>query len=130
MLSHEENELLTRIGPGTPCGELLRRYWMPICPMAELTESNPKKRVRILGEDLVVFRDGAGRYGLLAEHCCHRHASLAYGFVEKDGLRCPYHGWKYDVTGRGIGQPFETAGRFPIPQSTPKALPGEQKGGS
>jgi len=126
MLSREDNELLTRVGPGTPCGELLRRYWMPICPMAELTEAAPKKRVRILGEDLVLFRDGNGRYGLLAEQCCHRHASLAYGWVEKDGLRCPYHGWKYDVAGKCIEQPFEPAGSALIHEACQKSYPVQQ----
>lgn len=129
MLSREENELLTRVGAGTPCGELLRRYWMPICPMAELTAARPKKRVRVLGEDLVAFRDGAGRYGLLAEQCCHRHASLAYGFVEDDGLRCPYHGWKYDVTGRCIEQPFEPPGSPLMGEACQRAYPVEPLAG-
>jgi len=109
MLSQEENRLFTETGPGSPCGELLRRYWMPICPAAELTPEKPKKRVRMLGEDLVLFRDGKGRLGLVAEQCAHRRASLYYGFVEEDGLRCAYHGWKYDVSGQCIEQPFEPA---------------------
>ena len=112
MLMREENELLTRVGPGTPCGELLRRYWHPVGVASELTEAKPKKRVRILGEDLVLFRlpatpDGRLRYGLLAEHCSHRAASLYYGTLEDDGLRCAYHGWKYNVSGRCLEQPFE-----------------------
>lgn len=110
MLSPEDNQLLTRIGPGTPAGNLLRRYWHPLCLAAEITAEKPKKRVRIMGEDLVVFRDGAGRYGALAEQCAHRRASLYYGFVEQDGLRCPYHGWKYRVDGQCIEQPFEPKG--------------------
>lgn len=126
MLTREDNELLTRVGPGTPCGELLRRYWMPVCPVAELTTAAPKKRVRILGEELVAFRDGRGRYGLLAEQCCHRHASLAYGFVEDDGLRCPYHGWKYDVAGKCIEQPFEPPGSPLIEEACQKAYPVQQ----
>jgi 5,5'-dehydrodivanillate O-demethylase oxygenase subunit len=121
MPTHEENELMTRIGPGTPCGELLRRYWQPVCAVGELTEEQPKKRVRILGEDLVVFRAlppplslppggrGSMGYGLLAEQCSHRGASLYYGFVEGDCLRCPYHGWLYDRDGRYAEQPFEPA---------------------
>jgi len=112
MLSHEENELLTRVGPGTPCGELLRRYWHPVGVASELTEERPKKRVRILGEDLVLVRlpaspRGQACYGLVAEHCSHRAASLYYGNVEEDGLRCAYHGWKYDLGGRCLDQPFE-----------------------
>ncbi len=110
MLSQEENKLLTQIGRGTPAGDLLRRYWHPICPASELSDSSPKKRIRVLGEDLVLFRDGKGRVGLVAEQCAHRRASLYYGFVEDDGLRCPYHGWKFDVAGNCIEQPFEPAG--------------------
>jgi 5,5'-dehydrodivanillate O-demethylase len=82
--------------------------------------------VRILGEDLVAFRDGAGRYGLLAEQCCHRRVSLAYGFVEQDGLRCPYHGWKYDVSGKCIEQPFEPAGSPLIHEACQTAYPVQQ----
>jgi 5,5'-dehydrodivanillate O-demethylase len=108
MLSQEENELLTRVGPGTPAGRLLRRYWHVVAAASELTEKQPKKRVRILGEDLVLFRDLSGKYGLLAEHCAHRGASLYYGFVEEDGLRCAYHGWKYDSCGKCLEQPFES----------------------
>lgn len=107
MLSQEDNELLTRIGPGTPAGNLLRRYWHPICPASEISDLKPKRRLRVLGEDLVLFRDGKGRIGLVTEHCAHRRASLYYGFVEDDGLRCPYHGWKFDVNGACIEQPFE-----------------------
>ncbi len=109
MLSPQDNALVTQVGPGTPCGELMRRYWMPICPEAEITDAKPKKRVRMLGEDLVLFRDAAGRYGLLPEHCPHRHVSLYFGFVEPDGIRCPYHGWKFDVAGKCVEQPFEPA---------------------
>ena len=114
MLSTETNELLTQVGAGTPCGELLRRYWHPVAVAAELTEEMPKKRVRILGEDLVLFRipgqgpEGVAEYGLLDEHCSHRSASLYYGFIEEDGLRCAYHGWKYDSEGRCVDQPFES----------------------
>lgn len=107
MLSPDDNDLLTRIGPGTPAGNLLRRYWHPLCPAIELTDQAPKKRIKILGETLVVFRDPAGRYGAMAEQCPHRRASLYYGFVEEDGLRCPYHGWKFRHDGQCIEQPFE-----------------------
>ncbi|MGE5540171.1 MAG: Rieske 2Fe-2S domain-containing protein [Gemmatimonas sp.] len=107
MLTPQENEFLTRIGLGTPAGALLRRYWHPVCPVAELTAQNPKKRIRILGEDLLLFRDGSGRAGLIPEHCPHRSASLYYGFVEPDGIRCPYHGWKFDVARKCLEQPFE-----------------------
>jgi 5,5'-dehydrodivanillate O-demethylase len=113
MLTQEENELLTRVGPGTPAGRLLRRYWHVVAASSELTEERPKKRVRVLGEDLVLFRDRSGGHGLVAEHCSHRGASLYYGFVEEDGLRCAYHGWKYDASGKCLEQPFESSeGRF------------------
>ena len=112
MLSAEDNELLTRVGPGTPGGELLRRYWHVVAVASELTEAKPKKRVRILGEDLVLYRlptknGEKPQYGLVAEHCPHRGVSLYYGFVEDDGIRCPYHGWKFDCSGRCLEQPFE-----------------------
>jgi 5,5'-dehydrodivanillate O-demethylase len=108
MLTQEENELFTRIGRGTPAGQLLRHYWHVVAAASELTEKKPKKRVRVLGEDLVLFRDGRGQYGLVAEHCSHRGASLYYGFVEEDGIRCAYHGWKYDACGKCLEQPFES----------------------
>jgi 5,5'-dehydrodivanillate O-demethylase len=108
MLSREENAYLTQVGPGTPAGELLRRYWHPVAVAGELTEETPIKAVRILSENLVVFRDKKGRYGLVAERCSHRSASLAYGRVDEEGIRCPYHGWKYDRGGRCIEQPTES----------------------
>src|SRR5690349_14348170 len=107
MLSQEENDFLTRVGPGTPAGQLLRRYWHAIGPAAELGEAKPKKRVRVLGENLLLYRDHSGGYGLVNEHCSHRGASLYYGFVEEDGIRCAYHGWKYDAGGHCVEQPFE-----------------------
>jgi 5,5'-dehydrodivanillate O-demethylase len=106
-MTPEENARLTQVGPGTPGGAVLRRYWHPICPTAEITDEKPKRRVRLLGEALVLFRDGTGRFGLIPERCPHRHASLYFGFCEEDGLRCAYHGWKYAVTGECIEQPFE-----------------------
>lgn len=109
MLTREENELLTRVGPGTPCGELLRRYWQPVGVASELTAERPIKRVQVMGEELVLFRDPRGGYGLVGEHCSHRGTSLAYGFVEEQGIRCPYHGWLYDGSGRCLEQPFEPA---------------------
>lgn len=96
---------LTHVDPGTPMGELMRRYWQPVCLSDELTDL-PKK-VRILCEDLVLFRDGQGRVGCVEPHCAHRGTSLEYGRVETDGLRCCYHGWKYDIEGRCIDMPCE-----------------------
>jgi 5,5'-dehydrodivanillate O-demethylase len=110
MLTAEENALLTRIGPGTPAGTLLRCYWQPLVVAAELTPEKPTQRVTIMHEPLVVFRDRQGNYGCVAEHCAHRGASLAYGFVEDCGIRCAYHGWKYDAAGHCLEQPFEPAG--------------------
>ena len=107
MLTQEENHFLTRIGPGTPAGRLLRRYWHPIAAAVELTQEKPKKRVRVLGEDLLLYRNQSGGYGLVRERCSHRGASLYYGFVEGDGIRCAYHGWKYDACGKCLEQPFE-----------------------
>lgn len=106
MLTLEQNERLTRVGQGTPAGELLRRYWMPVAPKAEVDDVRIRP-VRLLGEDLVVYKDDLGRYGLLAEQCSHRSASLCYGKIDGEGIRCPYHGWKYDITGRCLDQPAE-----------------------
>lgn len=108
MLSREDNELLTRVGPGTPMGQLLRQYWLPALLASELpAPDGPPLRVRLLGEDLVAFRDSAGRVGLLAEACPHRRASLFFGRNEEGGLRCAYHGWKFDVAGRCLDLPNE-----------------------
>ena len=107
MLTQEENDLLTQVGPGTPGGELLRRYWHPVAVSAELTDEHPTRFVRILGEDLVLFRDKSGRVGLLADHCSHRGASLLYGRVEERGISCAYHGWLYDCEGNILETPPE-----------------------
>lgn len=108
MLSREDNEILTRVGPGTMMGDLLRRYWIPACLNSEIAEPDgPPVRVRLLGEDLVAFRDTSGRVGLIEEQCPHRGASLFYGRNEECGLRCTYHGWKFDVTGQCVDQRSE-----------------------
>ena len=106
MLEQAKNELVTRVGRGTPMGDLLRRYWMPIAGVSELA-ANPIKAVRLMGEDLVLYRDLSGTYGLVDRHCPHRRADLAYGFVENCGLRCNYHGWQFAADGACIEQPFE-----------------------
>ena len=106
MLSEEKNRLLTRVGPGEPMGEYLRRYWLPIAGAAEL-DANPVKPIRILGEDLVLYRDLSGTYGLTERNCLHRRADLSYGFVEKKGLRCNYHGWLFDEGGACIERPYD-----------------------
>jgi len=110
MLSQEDNELLTRVGPGTPMGDLMRRYWIPALLSEEISEPDcPPVRVRLLGEDLVAFRDTQGKIGLLGERCAHRGTSLFYGRNEECGLRCIYHGWKYDVDGNVLETPAEPA---------------------
>jgi phthalate 4,5-dioxygenase len=108
MLSREENELLTRTDSGTPMGEMIRRYWIPALLSEEIPSPDyPPVRVRLMGENLVAFRDGQGRVGLLDEFCSHRGASLFYGRNEECGLRCIYHGWKYDVQGNVLETPAE-----------------------
>lgn len=106
MLSREENELLTRVGAGTPGGELMRRYWHPVYPEALLDE-NPVAKVRILGEDLTLYRDRSGNLGLIGERCPHRMTSLSVGIPEAEGLRCCYHGWRFNAAGQCIEQPLE-----------------------
>jgi len=108
MLSHEENELLTQVSPGTPMGALMRRYWIPAVFSHQIAEADcTPVRVRLLGENLVAFRDSDGNPGLLDEHCPHRTASLFFGRNEECGLRCVYHGWKFDRTGKCVDMPSE-----------------------
>lgn len=108
MLTREENELLTRTGRGTPMGDLMRRYWIPALFSSQVSEPDcPPVRVKLLGEELVAFRDSAGRLGLVEEHCAHRGASLFFGRNEECGLRCVYHGWKFDVNGQCLDMPSE-----------------------
>jgi 5,5'-dehydrodivanillate O-demethylase len=106
MLTEEQNVLLTRVGPGTAMGDLLRRYWMPIAGVSEF-DREPIKPLRLFGEDLVLYRDMSGTFGLVDRHCPHRRADLSYGFVENCGIRCNYHGWQFDDAGNCIEQPFE-----------------------
>ena len=110
MLSREENEMLTRTGPGTPMGELLRRFWLPALLPDELPAPDcTPVRVRLLSEDLVAFRDTEGRLGLISAYCAHRRAHLFFGRNEECGIRCIYHGWKYDVDGNCVDLPTEPA---------------------
>lgn len=106
MVTTEENRLLTQVGPGTPCGTLMRQYWHPIAASAQLLE-NPVKKTRILGEDLVLFKDRGGKLGLIGPRCLHRYVDLQYGVPEETGLRCPYHGWLYGTEGRILETPLE-----------------------
>jgi len=108
MLKQEINELLTQTGPRTPMGELFRQYWIPALLAEELPENDcPPVRVKLLSERLIAFRDSEGRYGLIDEFCAHRGVSLWFGRNEESGLRCAYHGWKYDVTGQCVEVPSE-----------------------
>ena len=130
MLSREENDLLTKSGRGTPMGELFRRNWIPALLTEEVPEPDcPPAKVRMLGEDLVAFRDSQGRVGLLAERCSHRGTSLFYGRNEECGLRCIYHGWKYDVTGRVVDTPAEPAGSSFKDRVRHPAYPTHEAGG-
>jgi 5,5'-dehydrodivanillate O-demethylase oxygenase subunit len=109
MLSAEDNVTLTRVGPCTPMGELQRRYWHAIGGVDEMKD-RWTKRVRLLGEDLVLYKDRTGKFGLIGAQCPHRRASMAYGIPTEDGIRCPYHGWKFDATGACTEQPNEPEG--------------------
>src|SRR5438552_350 len=106
----QETEYLCRVGPGTPMGELFRRFWVPVLMPEELPGPDcPPVRLRVLGEDLVAFRDSEGKPGIIGAHCPHRGASLFFGRNEEAGLRCVYHGWKFDVAGNCMDMPNEPA---------------------
>jgi phthalate 4,5-dioxygenase len=106
MLSKADNEFLTRSGTGTPMGELLRRFWMPALLSSELPERDgPPKKIKVLGEELLAFRDSNGRVGIVEQHCPHRGANLYYGRNEECGIRCAFHGWKFDVEGNCVDLP-------------------------
>jgi phenylpropionate dioxygenase-like ring-hydroxylating dioxygenase large terminal subunit len=107
MLSQEQNDFITRVGPGTPAGQLMRRYWQPAALVDELSGNRPIKPVRLFGEDLVIFKDDKGRYGLVGRRCPHRGTDLAYGRLEDGGLRCAFHGWLFDVNGKCMQTPAE-----------------------
>ena len=109
-MDNETNQILSQVGAGTPMGELMRRYWHPIAAVAQL-EDKPVMPVRLMGEDLVLYKDFSGNYGLVDRQCAHRRADLSYGFVENVGLRCNYHGWLYDHKGEAIERPFEDTAR-------------------
>jgi 5,5'-dehydrodivanillate O-demethylase oxygenase subunit len=104
----EENALFTRVGPGTRMGDLMRRYWHPISTTHDL-DQDPVRPVRLLGEDLVLYRDAAGKLGLIGARCAHRGISMAYGIPQENGLRCAYHGWTYNQQGQVVDMPFEPA---------------------
>ncbi len=130
MLSHEDNETLVRIGQGTAMGNVMRRFWMPALLESELAENDGTPvRIRLLGEELVAFRDSQGQIGLLDEHCPHRGSSLALGVNANCGLRCLFHGWKFDVTGQCTDTPAEPEGATLAKAMRVKAYPTRVAGG-
>ena len=129
MLTQEQNDRLTQVGPGTPMGELMRRYWHPIAASVELNDDKPTKEVRLLGEDLVLYRDASGTVGLIEPPCPHRKASMAYGIPEPEGLRCAYHGWLFNEKGECVEQPSEPAGSAFKDKVRIKAYPAQEKAG-
>ena len=129
MLTAEQNDRYTRVGPGTPMGKVMRRYWQPIAPSAELNEENPTKEIKLLGEDLLLYRDLKGRVGCIEPTCAHRKANLSYGIPEENGLRCAYHGWVYNETGACLEQPSEPADKKFKEKVCLKAYPVEELGG-
>jgi phthalate 4,5-dioxygenase oxygenase subunit len=131
MMNREQNDFLTQTGPGTPMGELFRRYWLPALLAEELPEPDcPPVKLQLLSERMVAFRDSEGRLGAIDEFCAHRGVSLWFARNEENGLRCPYHGWKYDVTGQCIEVPSEPAGRSGFCERIKlKAYPLVERGG-
>ncbi|MEE8518676.1 MAG: Rieske 2Fe-2S domain-containing protein [Dehalococcoidia bacterium] len=128
MLTQAENERLAQVGPGTPGGDLMRRYWQPVAPTVRLA-GNPVLPVRILSEDLVLYRDKSGNLGLLQQRCPHRGVDLKFGIPTDDGLRCMYHGWLYDAEGRCLDQPLEPADSLFKDKIQAKAYPVQEMGG-
>ena len=129
MLTSEENELLTRTGPGTAMGALLRRYWIPVVQSGEIEAGGRVKRVRLLCEPLIAFRGKSGRPGLIGEFCPHRLASLYFGRVDEDGMSCAYHGWKFAADGRCLEMPSEPPESSFASKVRHVAYPCEERGG-
>ena len=129
MLSAEQNDRITRTGPDAPAGALLRRYWQPAALVDELSGNRPVKPVKLMGENLVIFRDERGRYGLIGRACPHRGTDLAYGRLEDGGLRCAFHGWLFDVTGRCLQTPAEPDGSNLCANIRQKAYPVVERSG-
>ena len=130
MLTYEENQLLCRVERDAPMGGIMRRHWLPACLSEEVAERDGTPvRTRLLGEDLIVFRDSQGRLGVLGEHCLHRRASLAFGRNEDCGLRCLYHGWKFDVEGNVVDMPSEAPDAAERLGKKTKAYPVRESGG-
>ena len=132
----EQNERFTRIGPSTPCGEMLRHYWHPVALIDEFNPQldprmaiRPVKAVRLLGQDLVLFKNAQGQFGLLDRDCPHRGTDLAFGRNEGDGLRCPFHGWKFDITGQCLETPAEPQGSVLCTRIKQRNYPVQERSG-
>jgi nitrite reductase/ring-hydroxylating ferredoxin subunit len=128
MMSQEQNDLITRTGAKDPCGKLMRSYWQPAALVDELQGARPVRPVKLLGENLVLFRDESGRYGLIDRHCAHRGADLAFGRLENGGLRCAFHGWLFDASGQCLETPAEPAGSQLCKGIRQRAYPVVEKG--
>lgn len=128
MLTAEQNDTLTRVGPGTPMGNLMRRYWQPFCAASEM-DGKWTRSVRLLGENLVLFKSRQGKLGLIGEQCPHRRASFLHGIPTQDGIRCPYHGWEFDAQGRCLNQPNEPDNPSFRESVATEAYPVEELGG-
>jgi phthalate 4,5-dioxygenase oxygenase subunit len=129
MISAEQNELMTRIGAEQPAGKLLQRYWQPVALSDELAGQRPVKAVKVLGQDLVLFRDEGGKLGLLDRDCPHRGADLAFGRLENGGLRCSFHGWLFDASGACLETPAEPAGSKLCTRIKQRSYPVEERSG-
>jgi phthalate 4,5-dioxygenase len=129
MMSSQQNETITRVGKGTPAGQMLRRYWQPVALVEELPAERPVKAVRLMGQDFVVFKDEAGRYGMLDRDCPHRGADLAAGRLEGGGIRCAFHGWLFDANGRCLSTPGEPVGSTLCNKVRQSAYPVIEKSG-
>ena len=130
MMTVEDNELLVRVGPCTAMGNLFRRFWLPVMLISEVAESDgPPVRLRVLGEDLVAFRDSDGRVGVLDAYCTHRRAHLFWGRNEECGIRCVYHGWKFDVDGNCVDLPNAPNGDRIKANMKTRAFPTVERGG-
>src|ERR1700694_3211345 len=130
MLTMEQNELLCRVECAATMGQIMRRHWLPVCMSEEVAERDGAPvKARLLGEDLVVFRDSQGRLGVLDEHCPHRGASLVFGRNEECGLRCLYHGWKFDVEGKVLEMASEPDGGANRQAIRQKSYPVREGGG-
>lgn len=129
MMSQEQNDLITRIGPNAPAGKLMRMYWQPAALADELAGERPVRAVKLLGEHFVLFKDEQGRYGLLDRDCPHRGADLAFGRLESGGLRCAFHGWLFDADGNCLETPAEPAGSPLCKNVKQRAYPVVEKGG-